>query len=57
MGITGILIGFAFDKIRMKYRLRIVYLSYFVLFAFTFAVFIEYILTVADNINIILRYD
>ena len=56
VGIAGILIGFAFDWFRMKFRSRIVYFCYFVLFAFTFAVFIHYVVTVASNIDIILRY-
>ena len=56
IGIAGVLIGFAFDKIRIKYRSMFVYFCYFVLFAAVLAVFIKCVLAVANNIDIILRY-
>ncbi len=56
VGVAGVLVGFAFDKIRMRYRSKPVLLGYFVLFAIIFAVFVKSCLVVANNIDNILRY-
>ena len=56
IGIAGVLIGFAFDKIRTKIESRFVDFWYYLWLAFVLVVFVDYVFTVAGNVSVIFRY-
>lgn len=49
-GIAGILVGFALDKFRIKYKTKLVNLGYFVLFTILFALLIKSCLVVSNKL-------
>jgi len=60
VGITGVLLAFLSERLRMRFRAKInsrfIDFWYYLWLAFVLVVFIDYIFTVAGNVSVIIRY-
>lgn len=60
VGVAGILLAFLFEELRTRYRTKVeskfIDFWYYFWLVFVLAVFIDYVLTIAGNIGVIIKY-
>ena len=60
IGIAGVLLAFSFEKLRPRFKEKIesrfIDFWYYLWLVFVLVVFVDYIFTVAGNVNVIIKY-